>query len=318
MSNSRLAFLFLTASAVLSFAQTTPIQETTNQFITPTAGPGSTFQTLATGLRPDTNADGAEAVSSALSPDGNTLLILRSGYNTGYNTGFNTVSGTRILYPVLDPVTGQPTGKRTANAEWVFVYDLSGPTPVQKQKLNIPLTYCGLVWDPSGSRFYVSGDSGDMVYVFKNARGSFVPDFPWIVLNTRQQLANAPAGPALNSLGRYRRVGKVFVSSQRDAEVMIFDNSGNVRSVPVKGGPNKMILSKDGETLFVANGEDDSISVVDTASELVTANISLLRAVAQPHDGNWWAAIPYPTYRSGKDLGVSRSQLLAATAAATK
>src|SRR5215471_435870 len=48
----------------------------TGQFITPTAAPGSTIQQLATGLRADGNADASEAVNTALSPNGKTLLIL--------------------------------------------------------------------------------------------------------------------------------------------------------------------------------------------------------------------------------------------------
>jgi len=55
----------------------------TGQVITPTAAPGSTLQVLSTGLRPDGNADAAQAVNTALSPDGKILLILTSGWNKG-------------------------------------------------------------------------------------------------------------------------------------------------------------------------------------------------------------------------------------------
>jgi YVTN family beta-propeller protein len=322
-------------------AQNTPagIQVTTNQQITPTAAPGSLYLPLPTNLRPDDNANAGNAVSTALSPDGKTLLILTSGYNTG----FSKVTGKPIVYPVLDPITGRHTGKTTPNAEWVFVYDVSGPAPVQKQKLNIPVTYCGLVWDPNGSRFYVSGGVNDVVYVFKNSNGAFVGDFPWVVLHTPEQLANTPAGPVLDSFGFgshpvvaglavnasgsklyvanyendsvsmvdtasrkvtstvtfYKPGGKVatgeypfwiavapgaagnpdkvFVSSQRDAEIMVFDRPDRIRSIKVKAGPNEMILSKDSKYLFVANGDDDSVSVIDTASESVVSTISLLR-----------------------------------------
>lgn len=84
---------------------------------------------LHTDVRSDDNADGANAVSAALSPDGTTLLVLTSGYNTG----FSTDNGTAIVYPVLDPVSGLPSGLTTSNAECVFVYDVTGPVPVQKQ-----------------------------------------------------------------------------------------------------------------------------------------------------------------------------------------
>src|ERR1043166_2635585 len=57
----------------------------TGQFITPLAAPGSTIQVLATDLRSDGSADAAQAVKTALSPDGKTLLILTSGWNKNNN-----------------------------------------------------------------------------------------------------------------------------------------------------------------------------------------------------------------------------------------
>src|SRR5579883_3499237 len=75
----------------------------TGQIITPSAAPGSAFERLSTGLRKDGSADAAEAVTTKLSPDGKTLLVLTSGYNLG----FSTETGSSITYPVLDPVTGQ-------------------------------------------------------------------------------------------------------------------------------------------------------------------------------------------------------------------
>src|SRR5215467_14454391 len=67
----------------------------TGQVITPTAAPGSTIQVLSTGLRSDGNADAAEAVNTALSPDGHTLLVLTSGWNKGNNQP----DGTPIKFP---------------------------------------------------------------------------------------------------------------------------------------------------------------------------------------------------------------------------
>src|SRR5215472_11023229 len=67
----------------------------TGQVITPTAAPGSTLQVLSTGLRQDGNADAAQAVNTALSPDGKTLLILTSGWNNGDRR----TDGTSITFP---------------------------------------------------------------------------------------------------------------------------------------------------------------------------------------------------------------------------
>ena len=48
----------------------------TGQLITALAAPGSRFQRIRTGLRPDFNADANGAIASSLSPDGATLLVL--------------------------------------------------------------------------------------------------------------------------------------------------------------------------------------------------------------------------------------------------
>jgi YVTN family beta-propeller protein len=317
------------------------MQVATGAWITPLAAPGSAIYELHTDVRSDDNADAANAVSTALSPDGTTLLVLTSGYNTG----FNTDTGTAIVYPVLDPTTGQPTGQTTGNAEWVFVYDVTGPVPIQRQKFNLPVAYNGLVWDASGTKFYVSGGVNDIVYPFKKAAGAFQLDAPFIVLNTGGQLDNTPAGPAMQSFGlapipvvaglalssdggtlyaanfendsvslvdtgtrhvTSREVfsapggktafgeypfwisvapgnggdagsDKVFVSSQRDGQVIVFDKERGPRAIKVGSEPNKMVLSKDGFRLYVANGDSDSVSVIDTQEEEVAATINLNR-----------------------------------------
>lgn len=75
-------------------------------------------------------------MNTALSPDGTALPILTTGYNTGFYT--QAADGTAIVWPALDPTTGKPTSTTTPNAEWVFVYDVRGQKPVQKQRINIP------------------------------------------------------------------------------------------------------------------------------------------------------------------------------------
>src|ERR1700678_1141698 len=73
----------------------------TGQFLTPNAAPGSTLQQMATGLRSDGNADASQAVKTALSPDGNTLLVLTSGWNTNNKSP----DGVPFTYPLLNPVS---------------------------------------------------------------------------------------------------------------------------------------------------------------------------------------------------------------------
>jgi hypothetical protein len=62
-----LVLMLAVAGSIDVLAQNSPasVQVSTNQRITPTAAPGSLYRRLPTDLRPDRNADGAEAVSTA-------------------------------------------------------------------------------------------------------------------------------------------------------------------------------------------------------------------------------------------------------------
>ncbi|GAC1420512.1 MAG: alkaline phosphatase family protein [Candidatus Velthaea sp.] len=348
----------------------------TGQYITATAAPGSAFYPLSTNLRPDNNADAAEAVATALSPDGTTLLVLTSGYNLN----FRTVGGAPIVYPVLDPLTGLPSSVSTPKSEWVFAYDVTGTVPVKLQQISIPDTYNGIVWDPSGQRFYVSGGIDDRILVFAGKRSassaSFKADAPFILLGhnsngtapfpkydggrlkdsranaatggrlatgavvaglaisrdgsklfaanmendsfstidtatrkvegeTRLSLPSVPRGEypfwvAVRSAGETGAPGvfplnrgtrqparakqngdgsplKVYVSSLRDDQVIRMARNGALKVIPVGDGPNKMILSADERRLYVANGNSDSISVIDTESDTVLGTIPVSR-----------------------------------------
>ena len=150
----------------------------TGQFITPLAAPGSTIHVLSTGIRADGDADAAEAVKTALSPDGKLLLIVTSGWNRDNRLP----DGTPLTYPGIDPVTGAAAGQTTM-AEWVFIYGVERDGSVtKKQQLDLPNTYSGLTWGPDASRFYVSGGANDRVYVYRRSGDSFVPDAPFVLL----------------------------------------------------------------------------------------------------------------------------------------
>ena len=232
-------------------------------YITPTAAPGSIFVRLKTGLRPDGSADADGAVNTALSPDGTALLILTTGYNTGFNT--QGPDGTPILWPALDPTTGKPTATTTPNAEWVFVFDVRGPKPVQKQLINIPNTYQGLLWDPSGARFYVAGGIDDRIEVFKNANtgasadGNYVADAPFVLLNHNQ-----PADLPVQEFPTGGLFSTTPINTNPFAEDMF---------MPFSALAAGLAITPDGKTLYAANYQNDSLSIVDAATRSVSNEI---------------------------------------------
>jgi YVTN family beta-propeller protein len=231
--------------------------------ITPTAAPGSIFQGLPTGLRPDGSADANGAVTTALSPDGTALLILTTGYNTGFNV--QELNGAPITHATFDPITGALTKTTTSNAEWVFVFDVRGSQPVQKQLINIPNTYDGLLWDPSGKRFYVAGGIDDRIIIYRSssaaasADGTYTPDFPFVLLGH-----NTPADVPIQEFPTGGLFNNTPVNSNPYAQDMF---------VPFSALAAGLAISPDGSTLYVANYQNDSLSIMDTSTRTVTKEV---------------------------------------------
>src|SRR5215472_8939369 len=128
-------------------SQSQPEVLPTGMMITPTAARGSIFQPLNPGLPdlPQFTVD--HPVTTAVSPDGNTLLILTSGFNRNHGTDGKVIA--------------------QQSNEYVFVYDVRQQPPTLKQALKVPNSFVGLVWHPDGKEFYVSGGGNDNVHVFE-------------------------------------------------------------------------------------------------------------------------------------------------------
>jgi DNA-binding beta-propeller fold protein YncE len=143
------AFMLVASAAFAEAAQFTP----TGQFITPRAAPGAIFEPLNPHLAGDPSYTAGQASAVALSPDARTLLVLTSGYN---------------LYFGKD---GKPIPEMSE--EYVFVFDVSGARPVQRQAILVPNTFLGVAWAPSGDKFYVAGGVDDCVYEYGPGSGGF-------------------------------------------------------------------------------------------------------------------------------------------------
>jgi hypothetical protein len=251
------AVLSITVMAPPPSAQLIP---NLNQQITPTAPYDSTFEPLVPGAAilpayPDWQA--GQAVTTVVSPDGKTLLVLTSGYN-------------RIFYPVNTPYGGYINSDHTAfdyanSEEYVFIYDISQGSPVQKQVVTIPNSYNGIVWDPvpGNHAFYVSGGMGN--YPFVN--GVPAPSTP----------ATAIAA-AIPYTGHGDNVHVFALDTDgttwsEQQELVMNHGSGLGLSVPISGPGTAngsiwespcaagVAISSDGQTLAVANYDNDSISV---------------------------------------------------------
>jgi WD40 repeat protein len=127
-----------------------PIFVTSGQEITPTAAPGSTLLYLNPGLSDFPKYIASGGITSAVSPDGNTLLVLTAGYNNLDDSSGNFI-----------PADSQ---------QYIFVFDISKDTPTQKQVLTLPNSYTGITFAPSGQTFLVAGGVDDNVHIFQLQR----------------------------------------------------------------------------------------------------------------------------------------------------
>jgi DNA-binding beta-propeller fold protein YncE len=237
-----------TAALTIAVDDADPPQDLPNMGtrITPLAPPEATFDLLQPGsamvLDPATLPSPeaflavlrdwavGQAVSSVVSPDKNTLLVLTSGYNQ--------VWGMTARGPA--PVN---------TSEWVFVYDVSAGPPVFKQALPLPNAYNGIAFDPVAPAFYVSGGmgnprpdnlpdrpAGDQIYVFAQdaLSGQWEEQLPSLALGHREGLGlNVPdSGPTPVNSAVYMQ--------------------------PTSAG---LALTQDGQALVVANYSNDSVTV---------------------------------------------------------
>ena len=282
----------------------------TGVHITPTAAKGSIFQALNPGLVSDPSFTVGQAVSTAVSPDGRTLLILTSGYNSQ-----NFTSG--------------PNAGRTNPAEsneYIFVFDISGSKPLQMQVLQVANAFDGLGFNPGGKEFYVSGGPDDDVHFYDwngsswaesgtpvklghtaaLALGSITPGAMGLAVtadgkrlvvanyeNDSVSLIDVAGRTVLGELDLRPGGGKTggtypewvaiqgnntaFVSSARDREIDVVDLTGNgmvvADRIKVKGQPTRLALNSTQTRLYVAESSSDAVAVISTKTHSVLEEI---------------------------------------------
>jgi YVTN family beta-propeller protein len=135
---------------------TAPVMNIPNQKvqITPFAPTDAQFVTLNPGLSDFPNYVAGQAVTTVVGPHHHRLLVLTSGYNLLNNSSGSTIPAD--------------------STQFVFVYDISNKVPVLIQVIKVPNTYAGIVFDPSGKTFYVSGGVDDEVHIYDSGPTGYV------------------------------------------------------------------------------------------------------------------------------------------------
>jgi YVTN family beta-propeller protein len=250
------------------------------QQITPLAPANSSFVPLNPGLSDNPSYVAGQAATSVVSPDGNTLLVLTSGFN-------------------LVKASSGPNEGSTIEADstqFVFVFDISKYRPVQKQVIQLRNTYYGIVFDPSGTAFYVSGGMDDTVHIFllgKNGMWAEQAAGPVALghgggagLKVHAQAAGIAVsadGAKLVVTNYYNDSISILTKSQRGwthtAELDLVPGMLSPSATGVPGGEYPFwVVIKGNDTAYVSSIRDREIDVVDisipTAPEL-TMRISV-------------------------------------------
>jgi len=209
----------------------------TGMRITPLAAKGATLKPLNPGLAEFPNFVASMGVSSRVSPDGKTLLVVTAGYNQNYDSGGNTIPG--------------------ASNEYVFVYDISQPSPRQLQALQVSVSaFEGLEWNPNGLEFYVSGGPDDIIHVFHRLK----PTAAFTESGTIQ-LGHNGVGLGLYGI------------------------------TPLAAG---LAVTPNARYVLVANFQNDSVSFIDLSSDSVIEEFDLRPGVINPADsGKPGGSYPY-------------------------
>jgi DNA-binding beta-propeller fold protein YncE len=193
-------------AAGAAYAASQPVLLPTGAWITPDAAPGSVFQPLTVALPDYPNFEPDSAQTTAVSPDGKTLLILTSGYNLNLSA-----SGS---YQPQD------------SSEFVFVYDISSPrVPVEKQVVLVPNAFSGLVWSPDGTKFYVAGGQDDNLHTYAQSNGQWTEVGTPISLGHKGDLMNleTQVGPTAGGVGITADGNTVIVANYETDSITLAD-----------------------------------------------------------------------------------------------
>ncbi len=217
-----------------------------------------------------------------LSPDERSMLVSNDGQGTQSLQLVDVATSTvRQTIPYTSPAslfTGlawSPDG-RTAYAsgggdQKVHRYSVAGGRLTEQAPYTVPTTAtaanpftAGVDVTPDGRRLVVADHLADAASVIDTRTGAV----------SSVAVGHAPLSVAVATDGR-----TAYVTNQGGNTVSVVSLSGPqptvVTTVTVGTHPNHAVLDRTGTRLFVANGDDDTVSILDTRRGVVTGLVDL-------------------------------------------
>jgi YVTN family beta-propeller protein len=151
------------------------------------------------------------------------------------------------------------------------------------QRIPLKSAWLGLAWHPNGKRLYVSGG---------NANGRKPTRAPIYIFDYEDgRLSNQPSGTLEESIdtselywsGLVHHHSKplLFAANRGTGagagNVVVFDTASGklLERIPVEVNPYALVLSDNGQTLYVSNWGSDSVSLIDVGTLRVTGRIAV-------------------------------------------
>jgi YVTN family beta-propeller protein len=240
----------------------------TGQVLTPTVAPGARFTTLNPHLADAPRFVAGQSISEALSPDRKTLLVLTSGYNRRRDRRGHLIPGD--------------------SQEYVFVFDVAAGVARGKQVLQVPNTYVGIAFAPSGERFVVSGGVDDTLHVFDRVGSRWRENGSSPIKLGHTSGIGIDQKPMAQGVAVTSDGSRAMVANRYNASVTVVDlrSATVVKEVDLRpgaidpsesgtaGGEYPAAVCIDGsETAFVSSERDREIVVVDLGSQTVAARV---------------------------------------------
>ncbi|MEZ0076559.1 beta-propeller fold lactonase family protein [Planotetraspora sp. GP83] len=248
-------------------------------------------------------------LASALSPDGSTLLVTNNGQGAQslqlIDTATSKVTQT-LSYDTPEAlyvgVAWSPDGTRAyASAggnNKIRVFTVSAGRLTETDSLELParspagkkinMFPAGLAVSPDGTTLYVADQLADAFSVIDVATGSV----------TSTAVGHNPYGVTLSRDG-----ATAYVTNQGDTTVSVVDvgqggPGGPVVTATVQVGthPNKAVLDRSGERLYVAAADSDEVDVIDTVKNQMESRIDV-----RPHRGAEIGGNPVAVALSGDE-----------------
>ena len=214
-------------------------------------------------------------LNMAVSPNGKRLAVTNNGQST-QSIQLVDIASEKVLSEVEIKKSWvglrfSPDGKRLlasgGNDNRVLIYDIAGDQLVKADSVvlgkpwPIRISVAGIETDKAGSTLYA---------VTKDDSTLYICDLNTKQINNRIKL---PAEPY--TCLRSPASEEVYISVWGAEKVIIYDPKQQKLTGEIKTGshPNDMTFSRDGKLLFVANANDNSVSVIDVKSRKVLETV---------------------------------------------